>query len=70
VPGHAVTIDASTVFGAVEIYVPSTWDVILRGFGILGVYQDETLPPVTAGGERGTLIVQGVSMLGAVTVKN
>lgn len=73
IPDHPVTIDASALFGAVEIYIPGTWDVILRGIGLLGAYQDETLPPVpggNTGSRRGLLIVKGHCTFAAVTVKN
>lgn len=72
-PGSPVTIDASSIFGAVEIYIPSTWDVMLRGVGVFGTYQDETLrqsPIEGSGVRRGLLIVQGVCFFAAVTVKN
>lgn len=70
IPDHAVTIEANAVFGGVEIFIPTTWDVLLKGVGIFGVYQDETIPAVAVEGRRGQLIVRGVSAFGGVTVKN
>lgn len=73
IPDHPVTIDASSIFGAVEIYIPGTWDVMLRGVGLLGAYQDETLPPAagrSTESRRGLLVVTGHCTFAAVTVKN
>lgn len=70
VPDHPVSIDANAVFGGIEIFIPSTWEVVIKGAGIFGAYQDETLAPVVSEGERGRLIVRGVSVFGGVSVKN
>lgn len=70
VPDHPVSIDANAVFGGIEIFIPSTWEVVIKGAGIFGAYQDETLPPVVSEGERGRLILRGVSVFGGVSVKN
>lgn len=73
VPEQPVTIYASAFFGAIEIYVPGTWDVMLRGVGMLGAYQDETMPMPLNGreGERhGLLVVRGLTAFAAVTIKN
>lgn len=70
VPDHPVSIDANAVFGGIEIFIPSTWDVVIKGAGIFGAYQDETLAPVVSAAERGRLVVRGVSVFGGVSVKN
>jgi hypothetical protein len=70
IPDHPVSIDANAVFGGIEIFIPSTWEVVMKGTGIFGAYQDETLAPVVSEGKRGKLIVRGVSVFGGVSVKN
>lgn len=70
VPDHPVTIDANTIFGAIEIHVPGNWDVALRGTGMFGVYEDKTVSAPPDGKARGQLIVTGLSAFGAITVRN
>ena len=66
--GHAV-IDATAVFGGVEIVVPEHWNVIVRGVGIFGGYVDETHHP-SPGDDPPKLVVKGVALFGGVGVKN
>ena len=74
--GAAITRDeiymeVDAVFGGVEMRVPDTWDVIVRGTGILGGYEDKTHPSIAIGGvKRPRLIVQGSAIFGGVTVRN
>ena len=37
-----VVIEASALFGGVDIQVPETWNVLVEGHGILGGYDDQT----------------------------
>ncbi len=66
--GRAV-IDANAVFGGVEILVPESWNVVMRGVGIFGGYGDETHHPNGAGPVP-ELVVQGVALFGGVVIKN
>ena len=68
-----VVIEANALLGGVELRVPADWDVVVRGMGILGGYEDATRPPVNmgaAGAPRPRLIVTGQALLGGVTVQN
>ena len=68
-----VVIEANALLGGVELRVPPDWDVVVRGMGILGGYEDGTRPPVnvgTAGVKRPRLIVTGQALLGGVNVQN
>jgi hypothetical protein len=69
-PAEPVIIDANTIFGAVEVYVPPTWTVELRGSALFGAYQDETTHVTGPDGLRGHLIVRGSALFGGVMVKN
>jgi hypothetical protein len=62
-------VDATAIFGGIEIVVPEHWNVVVRGVGIFGGYGDETQHP---GGSDSTpeLIVQGVAICGGVAIKN
>ncbi len=44
--GEAV-IEVNAVFAGVDIRVPETWLVVLRGAGIFGAFEDKTIPPRT-----------------------
>jgi predicted membrane protein len=60
-------IDATAVFGGVEIIVPETWNVVVRGVGIFGGYGDETHHTAEPAPD---LVVQGVAIFGGVVIKN
>ncbi len=62
-------IKADTVFGGVEIKIPTTWCAEVQGAGVFGGYSDESShPPLTPGTKR--LIVKGGAVFGGVVVKN
>jgi len=65
-----VIIDARAVFGGIEIRVPDTWSVTVRGSGIFGGYEDETTAKPVADGKRPHLVVTGEAIFGGVSVKN
>jgi predicted membrane protein len=64
-----VVIDANALFGGIDIRVPETWDVTVRGSGIFGGYESRTeerpLDP-----KRPHLIITGYALFGGVSVKN
>ena len=73
--GAATTLDeidleANAVFGGIEMIVPDTWDVTVRGAGILGGYEDKThRVPNPQGVKRPHLTIRGGAVFGGVTVK-
>ena len=68
---NEVHLEANALFGGVDIRVPESWGVIMRGMGVFGGFEDGTrgrnsgLPP-----GKPTLIVSGMAVFGGVTVKN
>src|SRR5690242_16601855 len=42
--GEEAIIDINATFGGIEIKVPDTWLVIVKGQGIFGGYEDKTIP--------------------------
>jgi hypothetical protein len=62
-------IDATAIFGGVEIIVPEEWNVVVRGVGIFGGYVDQTRHP-HASEPAPELVVQGIALFGGVEVKN
>ena len=63
-------IDANAMFGGIEIRVPATWSVVVKGNGIFGGYEDKTLPPSNPPDRPQRLVVTGVAMFGGVVVQN
>jgi predicted membrane protein len=69
--GGAVTIDNTTVFGAINLRIPETWVVVVHGLAVFGAYEDKTVPPrPPAGTESPRLVLTGFTVFGAVTVEN
>jgi Cell wall-active antibiotics response 4TMS YvqF/Domain of unknown function (DUF5668) len=66
--GGEAVIDVFAWWGGVEILVPETWAVDLRGTAILGSFEDLTQPP--AGGSSQVLVVKGMVIMGGVEIKN
>jgi predicted membrane protein len=64
-----IVIEMNAIFGGVELLVPDTWNVTVRGEAIFGGYEDKTMrrsePP---SGKRPHLIVTGSAVFGGVTV--
>lgn len=66
-----IVIKADAVFGGVDLKVPDTWLVDLRGSGVFGSYEDQTHHPAQAGATPPPrLIVKGGAVFGGVTVRN
>lgn len=63
-----VRIEANALFGGIDIRVPENWQVVVRGAGIFGAYEDKTW---RAGPEekKPRLIVSGFAVFGGVVVK-
>jgi predicted membrane protein len=66
-----VLIEVNAIFGGVEVRVPETWNVVVRGAGVFGGYEDETMETrVTTDAKLPRLIVNGFAVFGGVTIKN
>jgi hypothetical protein len=70
VPLRRAVLEASAIFGAIEIVVPRTWRVIREGTGVFGSYEDQTFPRPEAGVDPATLIIRGGAVFGSVAIKN
>jgi hypothetical protein len=62
-------VDTNVIFGGVEIKVPLSWNVDVKGVAILGGFEDKTNHP-SAGQPCPTLIVTGFAVFGGVSVMN
>jgi hypothetical protein len=66
-----IVLEANALFGGVDIRVPESWGVIMRGMGVFGGFEDGTRSRVSglpAG--KPVLVVTGMAVFGGVTVKN
>jgi predicted membrane protein len=64
-------IEANAAFGAIELRIPETWRVDLRGNAVFGAYEDKTIPPrPDPGSLTPTLVIRGGTAFGAVVIKN
>jgi len=68
--GDTAVVQASAIFGGIEIKVPRNWLVISQGTGIFGGFVDSTEQPSddTPGLKR--LIIKGEAVFGGVEIKN
>ena len=66
-----ILIEVNAIFGGVEIRLPETWSVTVRGSGIFGGYEDKTMDTRLApDGKQPHVIVNGFAMFGGVTIQN
>ena len=57
------------MFGGIDIRVPETWQVVVRGAGIFGGYEDKTWRAGASDEKKPRLIVSGFAVFGGVVVK-
>jgi predicted membrane protein len=68
--GEAV-IDVNAMFAGVDIRIPETWVVVLKGAGVFGAFEDKTIPPRTEPGVKPPqLVITGTAVFGATKVDN
>jgi hypothetical protein len=66
---QTIYLEVSAILGGAKIRVPEGWRVRIRGAGILGTYEDKTVPSA-AGSEGPTLVVSGYAFLGSVEIED
>lgn len=70
-----VRVEANAMFGGIDIRVPDSWQVVVRGMGIFGGYEDKTWHTPSTAGASGTedkrprLLITGFAVFGGVSVK-
>jgi predicted membrane protein len=67
--GDEAYLHIAVVFGGANIYIPSEWDLVMRGVPIFGGYSDRTRHPQRGPGTK-TLYIIGAAIFGGVEVKN
>jgi cell wall-active antibiotic response 4TMS protein YvqF len=68
IDGGEAVIDVFAFWGGIEILVPESWSVSLRGTPLLGAIENNTRQP--EGGSTQRLVVKGMAVMGGVEVKN
>lgn len=66
---RSAVVNVVALFGATKIRVPQNWRVVVSGAGILGNFEDKTIPPNT-GPDAPTLIITGYSIFGSVEIED
>jgi len=66
---RSAVLNVTAVFGAAKIRVPQSWRVSVSGAGILGNFEDKTIPPNT-GPDAPTLIITGLSLFSSVEIED
>ena len=69
IQGEEAFVDAYAIFGGVEIWVPETWELVKRDPTIFGSVSDRRRHIPSGPGAK-TLILNGASVFGGVTVRN
>lgn len=69
-PTRRAVLEASAVFGSIEILVPRNWRIIREGAGVFGAYEDKTIPRPEPGVEQPTLVIRGGVVFGSVEIRN
>jgi predicted membrane protein len=67
--GGKATLEATAIFGGIDIIVPRDWRIVNNGTPILGSFDQKHRNP-SEGEAAATLYVRGTSIFGGVTIKN
>jgi len=67
--GGKATLEATAIFGGVNIIVPRNWRVVNNGTPILGGFDSKHISPSETDAVA-TLYVRGTAVFGGVTIKN
>jgi predicted membrane protein len=65
-----IVIEANALFGGIDIRVPETWQVTMRGSGVFGGYDDKTREATSSDAKRPNLVITGFAVFGGISVKN
>jgi hypothetical protein len=65
-----VIIDTFALWGGIEIWVPTNWEIVSQGLPLMGAFEDKTHVTTHGGNRQPRLIVRGVAIMGGVEIKN
>jgi hypothetical protein len=61
-------VDATAIWGGIEILVPEDWEVIGEVVPVIGGFEMKVASSVSSAG--GQLVVRGVALMGGIEVKS
>jgi predicted membrane protein len=69
--GDSAILDLNAVFGGIEVKVPESWSVVMKGAGVFGGYVDSTTQPdPRLYPNPKQLICKGGAVFGGIEIKN
>ena len=71
IAGEQAVIDVNSLFGGIEIRVPETWLVSMKGVGIFGAFDDKTLhPKADPNVKTPRLVITGTAVFSGIKAEN
>ncbi len=71
IAGEQAVIDVNSLFGGIEIRVPETWLVTMKGVGIFGAFDDKTLHPKPDPNVKSPqLVITGTAVFSGIKAEN
>jgi hypothetical protein len=71
IAGDSAVLDLNAVFGGIEVKVPESWRVVIKGAGVFGGYVDSTSQPdPRIYPHPKVLVCKGGAVFGGVEIKN
>lgn len=69
--GDSAVLDLNAVFGGIEVRIPESWSVVIKGAGVFGGYVDSTMQPDPRLYPNPKILVcKGGAVFGGVEIKN
>jgi predicted membrane protein len=69
--GDTAEMELNAVFGGIDVKVPVSWSVVLKGTGVFGAFEDSTAQPdPRLFPNPKKLVVKGGAVFGGVEIKN
>ena len=63
-------VEVNVVFGGVEIYVPSNWEIVINTTNVLGETEDKRFYTEETTSSTKKLIINGACVFGGIEIKN
>jgi len=70
IAADSAVLEVNAVFGAIEIRVPISWNVVIEAGAVFGSCENRTRAPLPTTGPVKNLIIRGGAVFGSVEVKN
>jgi hypothetical protein len=71
IAGEEAELVLNAVFGGIEVKIPESWSVVMKGAGVFGAFQDSTRQPdprIFPNPKR--LVLKGGAVFGGIEIKN